>query len=104
VPVHLNGPSGNVLKSHRKHNAIELECGMVNTEMEVVCSSCNIVLPSGICNNCSALYCGVCYKSYHKNQDYPEYSTHTLEVLNESVQNVVDEIIKKRDEERYSHL
>ena len=80
------------------------ECGMKNRQLDVVCDSCGLVLPSGKCVDCSTLYCNVCFKSYHKNQSYPEYKEHTMEMLDEETQAAVDEITRLRDEERYSHL
>jgi hypothetical protein len=104
VPVNSNGPSGNTLISHRKHNTIELECGIERKELPVSCASCNIMLPNGNCVDCSTLYCNVCFKSYHKNEDYPEYANHSMVSLDENTQEIVDEIKRLRDEERYSHV
>ena len=95
---------GNVLKNHRKHNAVELDTGMQLKRHEVMCDACKFVLPFGKCSDCTTFYCNICFRSYHENSDYPEYQSHTLDMLDEETQAIVDDIKEKISEARLSHI
>ena len=101
VPINSNAGE---LKNHRKHNAVELDCGIPSVEFAIKCDACGFVLPSGRCSDCATLYCNTCFRSYHENDDYPEYQHHQLELLDEEAQAVVNDIIEKREEERLSQF
>ena len=102
--IPMNPTAGGELKNHRKHKAVELECGMPVRSLPIKCDACQLVVPSGKCENCETLYCSTCFRSYHENEDYPEYTSHQLATLDEENQELVDEFLKAREEERMRHV
>ena len=100
IPIN---PTAGELKNHRKHKAVELECGRPLRSLPLSCDACRFVVPSGKCEECETLYCSTCFRSYHENEDYPEYNSHQLVALGEENRVLVDEFLKAREEERMSH-